>query len=159
MTNPNTGAAEFCNNCRFFIPGELPYGECSKRPRLAQKWNDKTQASLWCQYWELTTVSEKIDNRADDIVNGAAAPETFDEAEQMRFEHEEELSPDYAAVIGELSNLNIALNRELERVKNAAFDVLLEGDNANLHEIRGVLRTYKSVIDGITSRIAQLMTE
>lgn len=39
---------EFCSNCRFFVAPVT----CTRRPRLAQKHDDKTRHDLWCWHYE-----------------------------------------------------------------------------------------------------------
>lgn len=71
---------EKCGNCRFYIPEQLvtrdhrikesiAVGWCSKRPRLHQKYNDRTYATNWCQYYEAKAMNKEEAKAAVDAMN------------------------------------------------------------------------------------------
>ncbi len=154
--NPNTGADEYCGNCRFFTLTIEPKGECKRRPRLNQKHNDKTETSLWCHYWE-NNVDSKIDNRSKDIIDEMMKPETFKPDEETRFEtNEEEQLPPMGEAVRELHFLRDALEQQQHEMTEHTVEIVLSGNDPQLFEARGALRIIKMIIDGISMRITDL---
>lgn len=92
--------SEICATCKYFHPiigkkvrtserENTLAGWCKKRPRLAQKHDDKTNATNWCQYYEANMDKKKLLEDAIEMITPSPdAPLTLTSEEREALDKE-----------------------------------------------------------------------
>lgn len=171
--------SEICATCKFYAESGVATssntGLCKRHPRLAQKHDDRTHRTNWCQYYEanvdkkqkveealaalgLDKMPDKVDNRHSDIVDEKAAPEHFEDGEQMRMSYEDS-DLTRLAVMEELRRLCNFLITIHEEGQKLILQAVSNNDNVALMEAKGMVRTLAMIIEQLKARADTLATD